>query len=457
MQNGLVDELAAFAVGLQYEDIPEDVRSTASDALGDFAAVAVPGARSELGKLALAYLNSRSRSGRCVLFGTQSKMDSVSAGFFNATASHALDFDDTASSSQGHPTVCIAPAVFAVAQETSANGKDLIRAYVAGLEVMHQIARWSMPQTGRNGWHTTPVFGPFGAVAATANLRSESQSVTADALAAAASRSGGLRVNFGTGTKAFHAGFAVSSAMECLELASYGLTGSRQVFEGTDGFLQCFASRNVKEIPVCRLGTYWDLREKGLDFKLYPCCSGSHPAIDAVLDFLKETPISPGDVESIHCGVSLLSPKELVCHSPQNALEAKFSMEYALASAFIYGGVSLLEFTDSKVQAPEVQDFMRKVSISVDDELAKLGFIGYAPVKIAIRTKDGQEFFLRRMKARGRKETPFSIAEKKAKFSGCMNAAGIPSKLAGLWWEQLTHIEDLGPGDIAQIGFTSIQ
>ncbi|HAW44891.1 MAG TPA: MmgE/PrpD family protein [Sutterella sp.] len=447
----VLQRCAEFIANLTYEAIPEDVRREAQNALGDFVAVTMPGAVMPVSEDILRYVKTRPSEDPCVLFGEDATADAVSACLFNGTASHSLDFDDTAPSSMGHPTVSIAPAVFAAAAERQKDGQALITAYVAGLEVMHQISRLCMPEVSQAGWHTTLAFGAFGAAAAASSLYEASVDECAWALGISATTAGGVRANFGTKTKALHAGLSAANGIQNAKLAACGITANPAAFEASDGFMQCFSRLDAFKEDEIRLGTFWDLREKGLNFKSYPCCSGSHPAIEALTIYREEHGLKAEDIESIHCGVSLLSPRELTCHRPQNAVEGKFSMEYALSSLLIYGHVGLDSFTDEKVRNPAIQDFMGKISMAIDDELAALGFIGYAPVKMTIKMRDGSEVKLRRMRAKGRPELPLTLEEHQAKFFDCMRYAGCEAH-AQSWWDILSNLKDASASDVARIG-----
>ena len=76
------------------------------------------------------------------------------------------------------------------------------------------------------------------------------------------------------------------------------------------------------------------------------------------------------DIEAVHLGVSLLGPRELVSHCPQNAVEAKFSMEFALASRLVYQRTGIEEFTDDKVLDARIQALMKKMTMEIDPDLA---------------------------------------------------------------------------------------
>ena len=215
------------------------------------------------------------------------------AALANGVAGHALDYDDVSWSTIGHPTVVIAPVVFAVGQVFGVSGNDIIKSYALGVEIAHKIAGLVMPQVSANGWHTTSVFGPFGAAAASALLSGLKAESFISALAIAASTSSGLRGNFGTPTKAYHAGMAAYNGATATILASLGMNAAADVIEARDGFADVFGNQttNVHKISF---GSPWDLVKPGLVFKKYPCCSGTHPAIDCILHMINETPFTAG-------------------------------------------------------------------------------------------------------------------------------------------------------------------
>lgn len=451
MSEALLKPLARFAVSTAYSGIPEKELAWAQAALCDFVTVALPGALMPVAQNVLAYLKKTSPSpeGRCTLLGANEKMGASAACLFNGTASHALDFDDVSWATIGHPTVSVAPAALAAAQEMGLGGKDVLRAYVVGVEVMHQIARWTMPVLSENGWHTTPAYGAFGAAAAAAALYGMTEEETACALGIAASRSGGVRANFGTHTKALHAGLSAAAGIEAAKLAQCGVTANPAAIEAADGYAQCFA----KPLGDARvdIGSFWDLAQNGLVFKQYPCCSGSHPTNDVWGGYVAKSGVSADDIEKIEAGVSLLGPRELNCHYPQNAVQAKFSLEFAIASRLIQGPIEITSFTDEKVLDPRVQAFMKKIDMKIDPELAKLGFIGTAPIRMTVHLKNGEKVFLQSDLAEGNPEKPLSKEKHKEKFASCMRACGRRDGAAALW-EKLSDFSALSAKDIAALG-----
>ena len=217
-----------------------------------------------------------------------------------------------------------------------------------------------MPKLSEHGWHTTLANGVFGAAAAAAWLLKTDVSTTTNALAIAASLASGIRANFGSQTKAIHAGLSNLHGMMAVELAAAGITGKDDALEASDGYAACFAARLPSDKCTVDLGSRWDLMENGLVFKQYPCCSGTHPALDVWGEGVDKVHPKLDDIEAVHLGGSLLGPRELISHCPRNAVEAKFSMEFALASRLVCQRTGIEEFTDDKVLDARIQALMKR-------------------------------------------------------------------------------------------------
>ena len=74
-----------------------------------------------------------------------------------------------------------------------------------GVEVETKVSEAIDPRHYDDGFHSTATAGAIGAGAAAANLLGLDRATTAVALSIAASQAAGLRENFGTMTKPFHA------------------------------------------------------------------------------------------------------------------------------------------------------------------------------------------------------------------------------------------------------------
>jgi 2-methylcitrate dehydratase PrpD len=103
----------------------------------------------------------------------------------NATAGHALDYDDVAI--DGHPSVVLVPALLAEGERLGASGRELIAAYVAGYETWGELASRDADKHHGKGWHPSAVFGAVAAAAAGARRPDAERTA---ALAAARWRAG---------------------------------------------------------------------------------------------------------------------------------------------------------------------------------------------------------------------------------------------------------------------------
>ncbi len=450
--SGLLEPIGKFIANLKFEDIPEKEIYWAKLALADWVCVTMPGTQLPAARDILDYLGERRLPGKSVLFATHETADAPTACLFNGTASHTLDFDDCSHSIYGHPTAPIAPVAFACAQECGLSGREVIRGYVAGFETMTQIARWTSPILSQNGWHATITYGVLGAAAVACALYGCDEVTTTHALGLAASRACGLRSNFGTKTKALHCGLAALTGYECARMAIHGITSNPKAIEQADGFAQCLAKPIKAEDVKIDIGEYWDLVEHGLLFKQYPCCSSSHSADDAWDAYLKAHPLDWQEIEKIDVGLGILAFKELVSHRPQDAVEAKFSIEYALAARVIYGPIEIDTFTDEKVRDPRVQDLMSRITSCEDPVLAKkFAYTGKAPARFDVYLKSGEVIHLHKDLADGNAELPFSEEQRHEKFLMCMRKSGDETN-AEKWYAILSELELARASDIAEIG-----
>ncbi|ESY63175.1 MmgE/PrpD family protein [Mesorhizobium sp. LNHC252B00] len=417
-----IEKAADFVVGARSAQISDQTVSAAQEAFVDYLAVALGGCNEPVSNNVFSWASERSFGSVCSIIGRTERLDPENAAFCNAVAGHALDFDDTSWSTIGHPTTVVAPAAIAIGETVNASGRDVLIAYLVGVEVAHRLADVSMPHVSEKGWHTTSVYYAIGAAAAACVLLGLDHTTTISALGLSISRASGVRANFGTQAKPYHAGMTARNGLEAVSLARAGVTASATAIEGADGFLDCFAGNStsyVKRIASLTFGAPFDLVSRGVAYKRYPCCSGSHPACDLMLELVVEHNLKPEDIAVINVGVSLLAERELICHEPSTPQQARFSMEFALAAAIAKQEVTLATFHSEVVADAQVRDLMSKVRLRLDDELAQLGFIGTAPVKLEIALIDGRVLRSSRDLAIGNPERPFSDSDRKGKFMMC--------------------------------------
>uniref|UniRef100_UPI0040557F5B MmgE/PrpD family protein n=1 Tax=Orrella sp. TaxID=1921583 RepID=UPI0040557F5B len=118
------------------------------------------------------------------------------AACINATAGHALDYDDVAMS--GHPSTVLVPAILAEGHYLNASGEQALQAYVVGYEVWSELVYRESGKYHLKGWHPTGVLGTVAVAAAVSVLHQLNEEQASNALAIAASMASGLVANFGS-------------------------------------------------------------------------------------------------------------------------------------------------------------------------------------------------------------------------------------------------------------------
>src|SRR3954469_5123744 len=228
-------ELAQRIAAVNYEDLPKDAVHWAKVGVLDTVGVTLAGCRENTAQLAARALGAG--AGPAHIFGTDRRVNPLDAAVINGAASHALDFDDCNNTFGGHPSAPVLSALFALADDVGATGREFIAAYVAGFEAETKIALGVNFHHYMKGWHPTATLGVFGSAAACAHLLKLDAAKTAVALAAAASFASGIKANFGTMMKPLHVGHCSRNGLFAALLAREGYTANAATaFEHKQGF-----------------------------------------------------------------------------------------------------------------------------------------------------------------------------------------------------------------------------
>src|SRR5439155_129039 len=115
-------------------------------------------------------------------------------------------------------------AALAAGEAETADGRAVTLAYIVGFEVGATLGAALNPEHYTRGWHATSTIGTLGCAAAAARLLRLDVIQTRHALAIAATHASGLKENFGSMTKPYHAGHAARNGILAAQLAREGLT-----------------------------------------------------------------------------------------------------------------------------------------------------------------------------------------------------------------------------------------
>jgi 2-methylcitrate dehydratase PrpD len=431
---GLTKYVAQFVVQTQLADIPADVIELGKKSLLDGIGLALAGSKLEPADILQKYMNSLGFGATSAsVIGTSSKLPPRFAAFVNGIAIHVEDFDDTQLAAAKdrvyglltHPTVPVLPAAFALAQTTGKSGKDLMLAYQLGVEVETKIAEAISPRHYEDGFHSTGTCGVFGGTTACAKLRGFDGAKLERAFGIAASQASGLRENFGTMMKPFHAGHAAEIGVFSAELTDLGWTGAEGILEAQRGFFHSFGGTYDPAAIMDKLGKPWTFAAPGVSIKPFPSGSLTHPGMTEILRLIRTEHIKAADVEQVEVGTNHNLPNALIHHRPKDALQAKFSMEFCMAILLLDGKAGLPQFTDAVVNRPDVQEMIGRIRFYVDPEAEAAGFDKMTTL-LKIHLKDGHVIKGRADFGKGSPANPMTYEEVAEKFYGCADFAGWP-------------------------------
>jgi aconitate decarboxylase len=423
---GLTESLSRFVADPQFKELPDEAIRIVQSGFIDAIATMIAGQDEPVVKIARRFVADRKSLARDarVLLGAEFA-SSADAALVNGTAAHALDFDDVALG--GHPSTVLMPAVLAEGERLDVSGAEALRAYLVGYEVWAELYAREPDAYHLKGWHPTAVLGTLGAAAAVAYLHRLSAEQCRNALALAASMASGLVANFGTMTKPLHAGRAAACAIDAVRLAANGLTAAPDAIEHHAGYLAALSPNGGarRDGGAPGLGKQLRILDSGLSIKKYPMCYATHRVIDAVLDLVSSNDVKPAEVARVHATIGVAQASMLRNHSPVTGLEAKFSLEFAVASALVARKVGLQQLTDEFVGQADVREMMSRVSSSTVDTRCPVEPIFSLTDQVVAELKDGRRLDSGQIRfARGNAMLPLKEAELKAKFLDCCSVAG---------------------------------
>jgi 2-methylcitrate dehydratase PrpD len=431
---GLTKYVAEFVVSTKYAEIPPDVLELGKKSILDSLGLAICGSVAETCDLILAYLQPFGfKEGGATVLGTSKKLPPRFAAFANGVAIHVNDYDDTQLAAGKdrvygllvHPTVCVLPAALSIVDLSTVSGRDLMTAYHLGVEVECKIAEAISPRHYQDGFHSTGTCGVFGSAAACARLRGFDVERTIRAFGIAGSQACGVRENFGTMMKPFHAGHSAETGIMATDFAALGWTSTDQILEAPNGFFHAYGGAYDPAAILHKLGSPWTFASPGISIKPFPSGSLTHPGMTELLRLIQQNHITAAQVESVDVGTSRNMPNTLIHHHPTTGLQAKFSMEFCMAILLLRGKAGLGEFTDAVAKRADVQEMMRRIHFAADPEAERAGYDKMTTI-IKLHLKDGRTLSGRADFGKGSPANPMSYDEVADKFRDCAAFAQWP-------------------------------
>ena len=171
-------------------------------------------------------------------------------------------------------------------------------------------------------------------------------------------------------------------------------------------------------------------------------CYATHRSIDAMLDLAAGARLDPKAIDEIHVRIGNAQDLMLRNRAPKTALEAKFSIEFAMASALVARRVGLKELDDGFVRRDDVIETMRKVRRTTTEE--RMDDMPFSPDdRVSIRLKSRRDARARAGgPPEGKWQKPLTEAELREKFLDCTESR-LGRNPAEALFEKLNNLADV--------------
>jgi 2-methylcitrate dehydratase PrpD len=362
----LTQALARKSATIEYEELSRDARELAQQCILDYFGVALAGASDELVRLLLDELAEAGGAAQASIIGHRTRLPALSAALVNGAAGHALDYDDVNMAMPGHPSVAILPGLLALAELRRSSGREVITAFIAGYETACRIGAALHPGHYNLGFHSTSTVGAFGAAAACARLLALDADATAMALGIAGTQAAGLKSQFGTMCKPFHAGKAAQNGLLAARLAARGFSSRADILECVQGFALThgpdFAPEAALVTPEPGLHLFANL------FKYHAACYLTHAPIECARRLREQHRLTPEAITGIT--LRLDGSCERVCNipAPVDGLQSKFSLRQTVAMALAaVDTASLGAYSAENARDPDLIRLRERIEIDWQD------------------------------------------------------------------------------------------
>jgi 2-methylcitrate dehydratase len=386
----IVQKMAAFICNAQFEDLSGMAREQIKIRILDSFGAAI-GANSSGPLPSLrAHIDDFGRSAQCSLIGG-GRTSPDFAALYNGALVRYLDFNDSylAVGETCHPSDNIS-AIMAAGEYAGISGKDFMLAVAVAYQVHCRLSD-EAPVRAKGFDHTTQ--GAYAIAAGVSKALKLDPDRTACALSLSGTPLNALRVTR-TGALSHWKGLAYPytafAALSSTFLATRGITGPLEVFEGNKGFQESVAGKfhiewekeNLERVNLTIL--------KKFNAEIH-----SQTILEGALELLKAHAFQPGDIRKVEIqtfgvayhiiGGGEEGNKKIV----RTKEEADHSLHYMTAVALLDGRVGPEQYLPGRIQRSDVQELLQKIEVT-PSELYSRKFPGRMPGHLKIHLREGR-------------------------------------------------------------------
>ena len=411
-------DLARFASGLRYRDIPPDVVERIKLSVLDSIGCCLFGATLPWTQKVAALVEIEGARPVVSLIGMGRRSSVSLAVLVNATAGHAFELDDIHKESIIHAGSLATPVAFAFAEEQGgAPGRDLITAMVAGYEVGIRVGNAATMSLFFRGFHPQGTSGAFVAAATAARALELGGEQFQHALGIVGSQAGGLMAaQEGAMVKRFHSGRAAQSGVYAALLAKSGFTGITDVLEAPyGGYLSSYSDKPNPMRLTAGLGRTWETLNVG--YKPHAAVTSIHTALDGLAGIMREHQLTADDILRVDAGVSRMTHVHCAWeYRAQGVTAAQMNLYYGLAVIAFDGVAFTDQYRQDRLHDPGIFDFIRRIAAHVDPEIEAKGAAFRHAARVKVTARDGRSFEKMILDRRGSPENPLKPEDIVYKF-----------------------------------------
>jgi 2-methylcitrate dehydratase PrpD len=393
----VAEVVAEFLVREKFEDLPQETVEKVKEYVLDVIGCTIAASRQPQINTLTEVIKTEGGNPHSSVFAHGFKTSVMNAALLNGTMGHTFDFDDDHREGTMHPSVAVFPAVFALGEKLQVTGKEFLRSFILGLEVMIRLGESLLGKSYYQGFHPTGTCGVFGAAAGCATLMGLDAKRTKYALGIAGSFSAGTQECTGEGAwqKPLQAGHPAMGGVLAASLAEKDYIGSGTVFDGPSGLIKALSFKDQYDFSRITetLGKKWEMIDTSI--KVHACCRFLGPVADCALELYSQG-VRAQDVKKITAKVGdftirmLCNPIERKLR-PVTHVDAQFSLPWAIAVALCKNSTGIDEFRGETLHDPEVLALAEKVAWELDPAAEAMYPKAY-PATLIAELKDGRVF-----------------------------------------------------------------
>ncbi len=470
MEKSISRVISEFAVNLKYEDLPEDVIYEVKRYLYDSIGCAFGAYKTKDVNIIRDICKNMGGREEATVIAFGDKIPAVNAALVNSLMIRSLDFNDIYwKEDPSHPSDII-PAALSIAEMVGASMNDVIVAIVLAYEFEQRLCLFAKPGIRERKWHHATLTQFVSPVVAGKVL-----GLTVDQMVNAIGISGSHNHTIGCPTagkltmmKNTVDPMAIQSGVFAALMAQQGYSGTEKVFEGKEGFMDCFGGWNAKDEKldpvkmkgregesewswdvdalIGGLGKSWKILECSM--KAFPTEALTHTHISATLKTIISHDIKYDEIESVTittiaraCDI-LFDPHK---YRPESRETADHSLPYCIAAAIVDRKITTQSFSDEKLKDPRIWEVIDRIKGDASIEFEKM-FPAKQPSKVVVKTKNGREFSEYLEYPKGDPREPMTMEDLENKFNG-LSSGLLNSKRQKEIKEMIFNCEEMDAGN----------